>query len=609
MDTNKTDRRDHRGLRALAWLFIIAILVPTVLLSVLAIRSASREEAFIEKELQTTLQAELSLVNTRADAVLQMLLDSLTQSADSIAVSDIEASLSGWSERSDGLIAVAFLFDRRGEFVWPRPVGQAEREFLDFNTAFFTDRTTIDVYQSVAQIAQKDIPAKQSSSSSFLSNQIESQFEQDADLQKKSYEYALKTRKRLVSRTVKMVSKSVGKDDDFEQASRYATESLRFSQIIADKDAGLIPRLIDDRMMLLFWKKLDTRLIVGGTIDLEKLKLRLQQTLPQLVTTARIITILDQKGVPIAQSELKVQPDWRNPFAARELGERLPRWEVAAYLTSADSIHTRARLTAFILVALVIMLFIAVALGSFWALRLVRSEVIDAQHKTTFVANVSHELKTPLTSIRLFAELLMQGRQTDPVRQQKYLGIIVSEVERLTRLINNVLDFSRTRQRGRTYRKRRVELSAICRELIETQRVRLEHNRFMVELHLPGDEIFIEADDEALKQALLNILSNAEKYSTDEKWIAFTLSHADLQASITVDDHGFGIAPHQREAIFREFFRVDDTLTTRVQGSGLGLTISRKIIRDHGGDIVCSGLEPHGSRFTITIPLIKETIA
>ena len=142
-----------------------------------------------------------------------------------------------------------------------------------------------------------------------------------------------------------------------------------------------------------------------------------------------------------------------------------------------------------------------------------------ARQKTTFVANVSHELKTPLTSIRMFAEMLKERRQPDPQKQEKYLDLMVSETERLTRLINNVLDFARMEKGERKYEKKRLDLALLCEGLVDDQRVRLEPDGFEVSLRNDLGEAFVEGDEEALKQALLNLLSNAEKYGGEAKRI------------------------------------------------------------------------------------------
>jgi signal transduction histidine kinase len=226
-----------------------------------------------------------------------------------------------------------------------------------------------------------------------------------------------------------------------------------------------------------------------------------------------------------------------------------------------------------------------------------------ARKKTNFVANVSHELKTPLTSIRMFAEMLRERRQTDRDKQEKYLDIMVSETERLTRLINNVLDFSRMDKGKKTYDKKMIDAASLCEELLESQRLRLEQNGFEVNFTRTSSPVYVEGDEEALKQAVLNLLSNAEKYSQDKKQIDVEVGRSDESVIINVKDRGIGIEPKQAQKIFKEFYRADESLTSKVRGSGLGLTISKKIINDLGGDILYFPREDGGSVFQIKFPL------
>jgi signal transduction histidine kinase len=251
------------------------------------------------------------------------------------------------------------------------------------------------------------------------------------------------------------------------------------------------------------------------------------------------------------------------------------------------------------------MLFVSVAGGGAMVLSSVYAGMKTAQQKATFVTNVSHELKTPLTSISLFVDLLRRRGPLPSAKREQYLSLMASETERLTRLINNVLDFSRDRK-SRRYTMRPVDAAEVAREIVESQRVRLEGRGFSVSLETGAGGLTVNADPEALKQVLLNLLSNAEKYSAESKEISVAAARVDGDVTLTVGDRGIGVPDAEREKIFREFYRVDDSLSSGVQGTGLGLSIARRIARDHGGDITCAPNPGGGTKFVVRLPAGKE---
>jgi len=325
-------------------------------------------------------------------------------------------------------------------------------------------------------------------------------------------------------------------------------------------------------------------------------------------TAVRILTLVDEQGRPLAAPEETEARDYRRPFVARELSALLPLWEAAAYLTDPLLVSSRAGRITKILWVLISLLFVSILIGGTVVLRTVRAEVVLSRQKTTFVANVSHELKTPLTSIRMFAEMLLEGRQRSENKKQEYLSLMVSESERLTRLINNVLDFSRMEQGGKHYSMERLDLVVLCTELLESQRPRYEQSGFQLELRTRcskdnvSGQVWVQADPESLKQSVLNLLSNAEKYSGKRKVIEVEIHQVESWACVDVMDRGKGVPPSQAKRIFEEFYRGDDSLTAKVRGSGLGLSITRRILGDHGGDVLYLPREGGGSIFRIQLP-------
>jgi signal transduction histidine kinase len=387
-----------------------------------------------------------------------------------------------------------------------------------------------------------------------------------------------------------------------EQQSQFVVTSRLLSQIASQGDFGLIPRFVGDRLVFLFWERQKDGRIAGCQIDEAAFRRRIAEVLPSTASPVRILTILDERGAPLAVPPEGAARDWRRPFVAREIGELLPRWEAASYLASADVLSAPARFSSLVMWIMVGILIVSVAGGGTMVLASVSSEMRLAQKKATFVTNVSHELKTPLTAISLFIELLQQKRRPPAAKRERYLSLMASETERLTRLINNVLDFSSMERGSKRYAKEPIDAAAEVREIAESQRVRLESKGFSLIVKAEKADGRINGDPQALKQLVLNLLSNAEKYSPSTKEIEVLVESGADGVCIHVSDRGIGVPEKERERIFREFFRVNDSLSSGVQGTGLGLTIARRIARDHGGDIVCAQREGGGSDFIVRLP-------
>jgi len=245
----------------------------------------------------------------------------------------------------------------------------------------------------------------------------------------------------------------------------------------------------------------------------------------------------------------------------------------------------------------------ATAFSMAMLLRDVRRESRLAALRSQFVSSVSHELKTPLTSIRMFAESLLLDWVSDSGQRNEYLQTIVGESERLSRLINNVLDFSRIEQGTRTYRMEPVSLPAVVRRAVRTMEFPLRQQGFEPRLDIDDGIPDIVADADALEQAVLNLLHNAMKYSGDRREISLRLYRSGDMAAIEVEDKGLGIKPEDQARIFEKYFRADSPENVRIPGAGLGLTIVRHIAEAHGGRIELESRPGEGSRFTLHIPL------
>ena len=240
--------------------------------------------------------------------------------------------------------------------------------------------------------------------------------------------------------------------------------------------------------------------------------------------------------------------------------------------------------------------------GLFLVYSNVRREAHLSRLKSDFVANVSHELKTPLALIRLFAETLELGRVPTEDKARQYYRVINKESQRLTQLINNILDFSRIEAGRKEYRFAPTNVGRIVSEVLEAYRFQIEQQGFELKVDVEPDLPEVEADSEALGQALLNLVNNAIKYSRETRSITLTVRGAGDQVVISVADRGIGVPKAEHRKIFEKFYRGEASLVHETKGSGLGLSLVEHIMEAHGGSVEIESAPGKGSTFTLVIP-------
>jgi signal transduction histidine kinase len=261
---------------------------------------------------------------------------------------------------------------------------------------------------------------------------------------------------------------------------------------------------------------------------------------------------------------------------------------------------------AFYLLALLLILGITL-FGAYLLWRDVRREVHMAEMRSQFVSSVSHELKTPLTAIRMFAETLRLGRSKDTKTQTEYLDTIVNESQRLTRLLNNVLDFSKIEQGKRLYRPESASLYEIVESVARAMEYPLSQQGFRLDVQTEEGIPNLHVDRDAIEQALLNLLHNAMKYSGESRQIDMHLKKRNSHALIQVIDRGIGIDPQEQKRIFEKFYRIPSPENERIVGTGLGLALVSHIVEAHGGCLELESELGKGSIFSIYLPLEKES--
>jgi signal transduction histidine kinase len=242
--------------------------------------------------------------------------------------------------------------------------------------------------------------------------------------------------------------------------------------------------------------------------------------------------------------------------------------------------------------------------GGYLLWRDVDREVRAAEERSQFIAGVSHELRTPLAAIRMYAETLSMGRMTDEKTQREYADTILAEGERLGRLVDNVLDFAKIEQgKRRLYRLRSTSLPEVIRAAVRALEKPLAQQGFSLQVKLDETVPQAQADSDALMRAILNLLTNAMKYSGTSRQIELKLSQRRRQAVIQVKDFGFGLPPEELDRVFEKFYRAPQPEGEAVAGTGLGLTIVKHVAEEHGGSVEVRSEPGKGSTFSILVPI------
>ncbi len=304
------------------------------------------------------------------------------------------------------------------------------------------------------------------------------------------------------------------------------------------------------------------------------------------------------KGIPLHEWGKRLPGSEGSPEAHRACSEPLSQWEMA--YTPANEEFPKPYLFPILLgVSSGIMLVFVVGWLYFHESA---SEIRVAQQRVTFVNQISHELKTPLTNIRLYAEMAAHRAESqgDTIAKRQ-LGVVEAETCRLDRLIQNVLNYARQQRDKLTIQTKPLALDQTVARIAEFWKPLLETKGFEIVTSLDGPES-VMADPDAIEQILGNLISNVDKYANAGKWISISTEHDERHTRIIVEDRGPGIPSSKRRTVFEPFERLRSDLAEGVSGTGIGLTISRELAQLHGGSLAVCPNYRDGARFILTLP-------
>jgi signal transduction histidine kinase/tetratricopeptide (TPR) repeat protein len=309
--------------------------------------------------------------------------------------------------------------------------------------------------------------------------------------------------------------------------------------------------------------------------------------------------ILDDSGKLIAgmsQSQDK-------PFTTAALTKQFPGWKIELYFKGGEVFEKAAKRQIAIYLwtgALVIML-IVVAGGV--ATQAVGRQIRLNKMKNDFIATVSHELKTPLASMRVLVDTLLEGNVKDENQTEEYLRLTAKENQRLSRMIDNFLTFSRMERNKKAFTIAGCSPAAIAQDAIEAVKTKFTANNCQLAVDIADKLPDIQADHDAMVTVLVNLLDNACKYTGEQKQIAIKVFADNGNVCFAVSDNGIGLVRRHIRKIFDSFYQVDNTLARKAEGCGLGLSIVKFIVDAHKGKIAVESKPGKGSTFTVRIPL------
>jgi len=342
--------------------------------------------------------------------------------------------------------------------------------------------------------------------------------------------------------------------------------------------------------------------IRGAELRMEAITSRLQTILNDSTANGEVLVLHDGNGQTISISGGNPLPG-NKPAHILSINPLLPGWQLAVHSLPGNPQETGG----FLLISLLLLgvFLVAILSGGSLLLWQAHRNALDARRKSGFVSNVSHELKTPLTTLRIYADLLSDSPNTSETKRHHYLDVIRSETDRLTRLVNNVLDFSRLERKQKSYRKETFDAAAAIGEILDHQQPWIRKAGLELSFDTPDQELPVEAERDSIEQVCINLIDNAAKYAADGGKLDVTTTTENGHVRIDFMDRGPGIPQSHRRRIFEEFHRIDDSLTSTHPGCGLGLSIARQLLRSQNGDLTYSPRPGGGSIFSITIPLSK----
>ncbi len=362
-------------------------------------------------------------------------------------------------------------------------------------------------------------------------------------------------------------------------------------------------RTVDGRSYLIsYWQRTheNRKYLVVAWHDVPRIVHDLFPRMLEDATGHARVHVVDEEGRTVYG-----QPTAGGAFTVgRPFETTLYGWRLYATLTTAEELSESVERRRELEMVSVAASFLVVAAGVIIVVVAAERERRLAMLKSEFVANVSHELKTPLSLVRMFSELLSTGRVRDEAKRQQYLSIILRESERLSALIENVLDFARVERGKAAYQFEEADIGEVVARAVDMYRYRMEREEMELRVEVEPDLPPTVLDERALELALVNLMDNAVKYAKEGKTIDVGVRLRGARSiEVRVTDRGPGIPRDEQRRIFDRFVRGRGARDQRVRGSGIGLALVQHIARSHGGQAWVESEPGKGASFFLTLPV------
>ncbi len=373
--------------------------------------------------------------------------------------------------------------------------------------------------------------------------------------------------------------------------------------------SGYIPFLFTNQQQLIYHRQLEQDSFKGYVIYNIDLNIALQEIIIPTLKEQELekdvfLTIVQQNGTPLFGV-------LQSPFfsvVSQPLLPIFPFWQIAIYIKNVQSLEDLSQYQSQLYFLGLITIILVLSVGIYVVIMTFLREVQNARFKSDFISNVTHELKTPLTSIKMFVETLLMERAKTEDERKECLQIISAESDRLSRLIDRILDLARIQQRRKIFHFKPTNFEILITSCVDDFRKQVPESACKIEIKIDPKLPEIAVDRETMHEAILNLLSNAYKYNDKVEKLIFIQIKLDIPSilAISIRDNGIGIPRHEFHRIFQKFYRIENIWTQRIPGSGLGLALVESIIQAHKGEIEVQSKINIGTEFIIFLPISKN---